>query len=75
MSETLLREPLYRQVYEMNNHAGEFARDAGAFVIAPLRTSPTSPTITFTDLLVIVIGGIRDFERRWCDTRCAASGW
>jgi predicted anti-sigma-YlaC factor YlaD len=75
MSGNLLREPLYRQVYEMTNHAGEFVTDAEAFVVVPLPTSTTSPTITFTDLLVIVLGENSGFERRWGLTRCAASGW
>jgi hypothetical protein len=41
----------------------------------PLHVGPTSPTITFTDLLVTVIGARRGFERGSGLTRCVASGW
>jgi hypothetical protein len=58
-----------------DTRAYEVGADAGAFAVVPLQTSPTSPTITFTDVLVIVIGEIRDFQRSWRLTRCAASGW
>jgi len=58
-----------------DTHAGEVGADARAFAVVQLQTSPTPPTITFTDVLVIVIGENRGFERPWRLTRCAASGW
>jgi hypothetical protein len=55
-----------------DTHAGEVGADARTFAVVQLQMSPKSPTITFTDVLVIVIGEIRDFQRTWGLTRCAA---
>src|ERR1700733_606768 len=54
--------------------AGSRQSPANEYVV-PLRTGPASRTITFTDVLVVVIGEFYGFERPRRSARCASSRW